>query len=104
MTEKKRSGFAALAKSSLSPQEKLLKVKKSKGSFCIGLPMETSLQENRISLTPDAVAILVSNGHDIWVEHKAGEGSKFSDKQYSEAGAKIMYSPEEVFKADVILK
>lgn len=104
MTEKKKSGFAALAKSSLSPQEQLLKVKKGRQSFCIGLPREISLQENRISLTPDAVAILVNNGHDIWVERKAGEGSKFSDKQYSEAGAKIMYSPEEVYKADIILK
>ncbi len=104
MTEKKKTGFAALAKSSLSPQEQLLKVKKRRHSFCIGLPMERSLQENRISLTPDAVAILVNNGHDIWVERKAGEASKFTDKQYSEAGAKIVYSPDEVFKADVILK
>ena len=104
MTEKKKSGFAALAKSSLAPQEQLLKVKKKNQSFCIGLPREISLQENRISLTPDAVAILVNNGHDIWVERKAGEGSKFSDKQYSEAGAKIMYTPEEVYKADIILK
>lgn len=104
MTEKKKSGFAALAKSSLSPQEQLLKVKKSRQSFCIGLPREISLQENRISLTPDAVAILVNSGHDIWVERKAGEGSKFSDKQYSEAGAKIKYTPEEVYKADIILK
>ncbi|HEY5690919.1 MAG TPA: alanine dehydrogenase [Cyclobacteriaceae bacterium] len=104
MTEKKKSGFAALAKSSLAPQEQLLKVKKKHQSFCIGLPREISLQENRISLTPDAVAILVNNGHDIWVERKAGEGSKFSDKQYSEAGAKIVYTPEEVYKADIILK
>lgn len=104
MTEKKKTGFEALAKSSLSPQEQLMKVKKGNHTFCIGLPREISLQENRISLTPDAVAILVSNGHEIWVERKAGEGSKFSDKQYSEAGAKIVYSPEEVYKADVILK
>ncbi|MCB0488725.1 MAG: alanine dehydrogenase [Cyclobacteriaceae bacterium] len=104
MTERKKTGFEALAKSSLSPQEQLMKVEKSKHSFCIGLPREISLQENRISLTPDAVAILVSNGHEIWVERKAGEGSKFTDKQYSEAGAKIVYTPEELYKADVILK
>src|SRR5690606_40529170 len=68
------------------------------------LPREISLQENRITLTPDAVALLVNNGHEIWVETKAGIGSKFSDQQYSEAGAKIVYSPQEVYKADVILK
>ncbi len=104
MTEKKKTGFEALAKASLHPQEKLLEVKKGKHSFFIGLPREISLQENRISLTPDAVAILVNNGHEIWVEAKAGLGSKFSDKEYSDAGAKIVYSPQEVYKADVILK
>ncbi|MFM7852726.1 MAG: alanine dehydrogenase, partial [Flammeovirgaceae bacterium] len=75
-----------------------------KRAFFIGLPKETALQENRISLTPDAVALLVSNGHEVWVETKAGIGSKFTDKQYSEAGAKIAYSPHEVYKADIILK
>src|SRR5258706_4399890 len=104
MIEKTKSGFEALAKSSLYPQEEMLKVKKAKHTFFIGLPKEISRQENRISLTPDAVAILASHGHEIWVETKAGEGSKFSDKQYSEAGAKIVYSPQEVYKAEIILK
>lgn len=104
MTEKKKTGFEALAKTSLATQEQLLEVKKSKHTFFIGLPKEISLQENRISLTPDAVALLISNGHEVWVETKAGEGSKFTDKQYSEAGAKIVYSPLEVYKAHVILK
>src|SRR5687767_9281818 len=105
MTDKKKTGFEALAtKTSLYPQEQLQKVSKGKHSFFIGLPREISLQENRISLTPDAVALLVNNGHDVWVETKAGVGSKFTDKQYSEAGAKIVYSPQEVYQADVILK
>ena len=104
MTEKKKTGFEALAKASLAPQEKLMEVKRAKHSFFIGLPREISLQENRISLTPDAVAILVNNGNEIWVEAKAGLGSKFSDKDFSDAGAKIVYSPQELYKADVILK
>jgi alanine dehydrogenase len=105
MTKKAQSGFAQLAsKTSLYPQEKLMTVKKSKNSFLIGLPNEISLQEKRISLTPDAVALLVNNGHEIWVETKAGDGSKFTDKQYSEAGAKIIYTAEEVYKAEAILK
>jgi alanine dehydrogenase len=104
MSEKKKTGFEALAKTSLYPQEQLQKVKKGKHSFLIGLPSEISLQENRISLTPDAVGLLTSNGHEVIVETKAGDGSKFSDKDYSEAGAKIVYSVEEVYKADIILK
>lgn len=104
MTEKKKTGFEALAKTGVYTQEQLMKVKKSNHAFFIGLPREISLQENRISLTPDAVALLVNNGHEVWVETKAGEGSKFTDKQYSDAGAKIVYSPLEVYKAHVILK
>lgn len=104
MTEKKKTGFEALAKTSLITQEKLQEVRKRRHAFFIGLPKEIALQENRISLTPDAVALLVNNGHDVWVETKAGVGSKFSDKAYSDAGAKIVYSPQEVYQADVILK
>jgi alanine dehydrogenase len=104
MTEKKKTGFEALAKTSLITQEKLQEVRTRRHAFFIGLPREISLQENRISLTPDAVALLVNNGHDVWVETKAGTGSKFTDKQYSDAGAKIVYSPQEVYQADVILK
>jgi alanine dehydrogenase len=104
MTEKKKSGFETLAKAGLATQEQMLEVKKKKNSFFIGLPKEISLQENRITLTPDAVALLVNNGHEIWLETKAGMGSKFTDQQYSEAGAKIVYSPQEVYKANFILK
>jgi alanine dehydrogenase len=104
MTEKKKTGFEALAKTSLATQEQMLEVRKRRHAFFLGLPREISLQENRISLTPDAVALLVNNGHDVWVETKAGLGSKFTDKDYSDAGAKIVYSPQEVYQADVILK
>lgn len=105
MTEKRKPGFEALAsKTSLYPQEQLLAVARRKHSFFIGLPREISLQENRISLTPDGVRLLVNNGHEIWVETKAGVGSKFTDKDYSDAGAKIVYSAQEVYKADAILK
>ena len=100
----RKSSFAAIAKLSLSPQEKLAPVQSGKQQFFIGLPREIALQEKRISLTPDAVGLLVSNGHEVWIETKAGEGSNFSDREYSEAGAKIVYSPQEVYKAEVILK
>ncbi|MCU0383977.1 MAG: alanine dehydrogenase [Cyclobacteriaceae bacterium] len=103
MVEKK-STFETLAKSSLYTQEQLMPVSTKNHRFFIGLPKEVSIHENRISLTPDAVAILVNNGHEVWIETKAGLGSKFTDKQYSDAGAKIVYSPQEVYKAEVILK
>lgn len=105
MPQPQITGFEELAKQSvLYPQESLLAVRKDQNSLHIGLPREVSLQENRIALTPDAVAILVRNGHEVWVEKDAGKGANLSDHEYSEAGARIVQSPEEVYQANVILK
>ncbi|WP_337042393.1 alanine dehydrogenase [Emticicia sp. 17c] len=88
----------------LYTQESPAAIKKGKRSLFIGLPREISLQESRIALTPEAVSLLVKNGHEILVENGAGEAAKFSDNEYSEAGARIVYSQEEIFQADIILK
>jgi len=105
MSKERNTGFSQIAQeTTLYPQEELLKIKTHKHSLFIGLPKEIAFQENRVALTPQAVALFVNNGHDIWVESGAGEGSKFSDHLYSEAGAKIVYSHEEVLEADIILK
>jgi alanine dehydrogenase len=88
----------------LMPQEETLEVGRKKGQLFIGIPKELSFQENRIALVPDAVALLVNNGHQIVIETNAGKAANFEDKDYSEAGAQIVYSPEEVYKADIILK
>lgn len=84
--------------------EETLDVKPQGANLNIGIPKEIAFQENRIALTPDAVGVLVSNGHSVVVETKAGEGSHFKDKDYSEAGAKIVYSREDVFKAPILVK
>jgi len=105
MSDQYRSGFEELAKGSkLYPQESLMKVKKSSDSLYIGIPKENSFQENRLAITPDGVNLLVNNGHEIRIEAGAGKESKFTDKEFSDAGAKIVYATEEVFKADIILK
>jgi alanine dehydrogenase len=105
MSSKYSSGLEELAKGrTLYPQEALLKVKDSNKSLFIGIPKEIALQENRVSLRPEAVSLLINNGHEVWVETGAGDASKFTDKEYSDAGAKIKYSPQEVFEADVVLK
>jgi alanine dehydrogenase len=70
----------------------------------IGVPKETTLQEHRIALTPSSVHLLVCNGNKVYIEAGAGKHAHFSDRDYSEAGAQICYNPEEVFKADVIVK
>ncbi len=84
--------------------EETLDIKPKGAKLQIGIPKEVAFQENRIALTPDAVSVLVSNGHDVTIEHNAGEAAHFADKDYSEAGAKIVYSREEVYKAPILIK
>ena len=105
MAEQLPSGFESLATSrAYFTQESMLAVETRKRKLFIGLPRETSLQENRLGLTPEAVQHLVSAGHEVVMEAGAGEPSKYADHAYSEAGAQIAYSSEEVFKADILLK
>jgi len=94
----------SLAEEALLPQEELMSVGKSKKKLSIGLPCETSYQEHRIPLTPDAVKVLVSNGHNVYVETNAGIQINFQDKDYSEAGATILYEAKEIFKKDMVIK
>src|SRR6187551_2004127 len=84
--------------------EETLDIKPKGAKLQIGIPKEIAFQENRIALTPDAVSVLVSNGHDVTIEHNAGEAAHFRDKDYSEAGAKIVYDRAEVFKAPILVK
>jgi alanine dehydrogenase len=100
-----KTGFReVLEQSALYPQEMMAAVAKSKKSLFIGLPKEVSQHENRIALTPDAVALLIRNGHEVLVEAGSGLNANFTDKAYSEAGAQIVFSPKEVYEADLIVK
>ena len=84
--------------------EETLDVKPKGVPLHIGIPKEIAFQENRIALTPDAVGVLVSNGHQVVIEHNAGEASHYRDKDYSEAGARIVYEKSEVLKAPILVK
>jgi alanine dehydrogenase len=84
--------------------EETLDVKPKGARLHIGIPKEIAFQENRIALTPDAVSVLVSNGHQVVIEHNAGEAAHFGDRDYSEAGARIVYQREEVYKAPILVK
>ena len=90
------SNISSLGKEGFSPQEEMLELKHKQSSLFIGLPKEKALQENRISIVPDAVNLLVSHGHDVLVESGAGDNASFTDNQYSEAGAKLVYDVKEV--------
>ncbi|MEN9442198.1 MAG: hypothetical protein RLZ33_2275 [Bacteroidota bacterium] len=89
---------------SLLPKEEMLEIARKKGSLYIGIPKETSFQERRVALVPEAVSLLVANGHRVKIESKSGEGSNFTDTEYSEAGAEICYDTKEIFQCDIIFK
>jgi alanine dehydrogenase len=84
--------------------EETLDVKPKGKELFIGIPKETSFSENRIALTPEAVGVMVANGHRVVIETKAGEGASYSDKDYSDAGAKIAHTKKEVFECDILVK
>lgn len=105
MAKREVSGFAQLAKEqSLYPQEAPAKIRKGSNQLHIGIPKETSHQENRVSLKPEAVAVLVNNGHSVLVETGAGAKARYSDTEYSEAGAEITDDTKKVLLSDLLLK
>lgn len=71
----------------------------------IGIPKEIKNNENRVSLTPAGVNEMKKNGHTIYIQHTAGEGSGFSDQDYEEAGGQILATIEDVYAiAEMIIK
>ena len=90
--------------SSLLPQEAMVEVGRRKRSLFIGIPKELSFQEHRVPLTPQAVAVLVGRGHEVVIERGAGEAVHYQDSDFSEAGAMVVDSADQVYKADLILK
>ncbi len=100
-----RKAIKALAReAALLPQEELLQAKQGHAELTIGIPAETSLQEKRVALVPEAVALLVAHGHQVLVETQAGAEAQFSDNDYSESGARIVYDRRQVFQANIVLK
>ncbi len=93
-----------MQKGSLLPKEETLEIARKKGSLFIGIPKEIMFQERRVSLVPEAVSLLVSNGHRVKIEKGSGEMSSFSDHEYSEAGAEVCQSAKEIYECDIIFK
>lgn len=86
------------------PQPETLAVTPKQQRLFIGVPRETTLQENRVALTPNSVYTLANHGHRIVVESGAGAKAHFSDLAYAEAGAEVVLVPKEVYEADVVIK
>ena len=71
----------------------------------IGVPKETHHHEHRVGLAPFAMSRLVQQGHTVLVEKQAGEAARFTDRKFQEAGAQIVYNPDEVYRrADIVCR
>lgn len=96
--------FTPFTEEDLLPQEEKLEIVRKHQNISIGIPKETCLDEKRTCITPDAVQVLVANGHSIFIEEGAGLGAFFTDMQYAEVGATIVKTPQEAFQQDLVLK
>jgi len=71
----------------------------------IGIPKETIREEKRVALAPSGVDALVNAGHSVFIESEAGLESHFTDEEYRDVGASIVYNVEEVYqRAELIAK
>ena len=71
-------------------QEKEVFAEYRQKRLTIGLPNETERRENRVCLTPEAVAMMVDMGHTIMVQRGAGEAAHYHDREYADAGAQML--------------
>ena len=94
----------SIPKSMLLPQEEMLEVRKKGQKIKIGMPSDFSKVEYRVPLTPQAVDLLVSYGHEILIEKNAGKYASYSNEDYQKAGGTIVETKEETFQCDIILR
>lgn len=105
MTEKERITENALSGSTfMMPKEEMLEIRRKGKKIRIGIPSDKDKVEYRVPLTPQAVELLVSYGHDILIEKEAGKAASYSDEDYRMAGALVMDDRKEIFECDIILR
>lgn len=92
------------ASAALTPKEQLQAVETDSDKIYFGVPKESSFQERRVALTPDAVGLLVSRGHRVMIESEAGLGSNFADNQFISAGGELTHDKKEVYQANILMK
>lgn len=88
----------------LMPSEERLEIPTKACRLSIGIPKETVWLENRVSLSPEAVRLLIKDGHRVVVENDAGKAANFPNHLYSDMGAEIAYEAQIVYQSDIIVK
>ncbi len=71
----------------------------------VAVPREIKDGEARVATNPAGVHALCEHGHSVLVEADAGEGSRIPDREFRQAGARVVRRPEDLYaRADMILK
>ncbi len=94
----------SIPKSMLLPKEEMLEVRKKGQKLKIGIPSDFSKVEYRVPLTPQAADLLVSYGHEIFIERNAGKSANYTNEDFQKAGAIIVDTKEETFQCDIVLR
>jgi len=105
MTEKDRLTEKSSAGSTfMLPKEEMLELRRKGKKIRIGIPSDRGKAEYRVPLSPQAVELLVSYGHEILIEKEAGIAASYADEEYREAGALVMHDRKEIFECDIVLR
>ncbi len=104
MNHRKEENTSVWTKEKLIPKEELYKPGRRNIKLSIGFPDTGNIVEFRVPLTPQAVEVLVANGHNVFVQKGAGIEANYSDRAYAEAGAVICPDSSEIFQCDIVLK
>ncbi|MEI8115498.1 MAG: alanine dehydrogenase, partial [Bacteroidia bacterium] len=105
MTEKDRlTELSAAGSTFMLPKEEMLEVRRKGKKIRIGIPSDKDKVEFRVPLTPQAVELLVSYGHEILIEKDGGKAASYTDEEYREAGALVMDDRKEIFECDIVLR
>ncbi len=102
--KKKLTVSEYLTMSQYETKAQVMEVSEKTPKMTIGVPVESTHQERRVSLVPSSVSTLVARGHHVLLESGAGSKSNFSDLDYSEVGAEIVHSHDRVFEANCLIK
>ena len=99
LTEQSSSGSTFMM-----PKEEMLEIRRKGKKIRIGIPSDKDKVEYRVPLTPQAVELLVSYGHEILIEKEAGKAASYTDEEYRNAGALVMDDRKDIFECDIILR
>lgn len=86
------------------PKEEMMEVRRRGKKIIIGIPSDKLKFEYRVPLSPQAVELLLSYGHEVFIETNAGLAASYTDEDYIKAGAIVKPDCKEIYECDIVLR